>query len=260
MRGGARRCGLGGGGWSGGGIVELQRRLFDWHCEQFFDFRAHLSAGEMEYVELCMEGSGDRRNVAELYSFYSYSHKVDGASGVVDSSRLAYGLLHGTEAIREAGLALATAKGMDAAPFEDGNCEFYGLGWDFAAGVDKVYFRYGDFDRLDGRHRALVEGDGRPFARSGILSFSYRGGRLAEEKVYRFTRHRWRRNYAVLFSKKRRVEQRNHRKWRRWGGGLGQFSEAARRLIGKYREEQGIDLDTYAVDPAGGWEMLYFDY
>lgn len=242
------------------GFVQFQEQLFEWHCDSFFDFRDRLTSKERDYIKCCIAHSLSYRNITDLYSFYTYSHKVNRTTGAIDSSRLAYGLLSGVDPIIEPAREIAAAKGMDTTCFEDSNCIFYGFGWDFADGIEKIYFRYHDFEALPARLQKLAKHDVRPFCKRGIISASYRSGQLREEKLYRFTRYRFKRNFAILFSAKRCVEQHNHPKVFGEDIDRRQFSEASIKLIQRYEKEQGITLDTYAINREKGIDTLYFDY
>ncbi|NCD35014.1 MAG: hypothetical protein EOL87_16550 [Spartobacteria bacterium] len=242
------------------GFVAFQEQLFDWHCDTFFDFRSRLSVKEIAYIKLCIAHSLSYRNVTDLYSFYTYSHNVSRNTGEIDSGRLAYGLLSGVSPIIEPAREIAAEKGMDLTCFDDPNCIFYGFGWDFSDAIEKIYFRYRHFDQLPARLKRLMNHDKRPFCRKGIISASYRHGQLSEEKLYRFTCYRLRTNYAILFSGKRCVEQHNNPKVPGKEVELSPFSDASVQLIKRYKEEQGIALDTYAINKKKGVDTLYFDY
>ena len=241
--------------------LDYQRRLFDWHCERFFDYGSALTSTELEYIDCCIRHSADTRLLSGQFSLFSYSHKVDTLRGKANSSRLAYGTLCG--ALEPAGVAARVVSEkevpLEQELFFDPNLRFYGLGWDVENSVDKAYFFVEDISALHGKYAALINENGSALSKKGILSFSFQGKTRAEEKVYVFHRHGEMRDAAVLCSERRRVVQFNntsasHRKR------LERFSSTSGEIIRAYQERFGTVVDTYAVDEERGLETLYFDY
>jgi len=241
--------------------IDYQRRLFDWHCERFFDFGSVFTDAEMEYVRLCMAHSADTRLLTHSLSLFTYSHKVRPRKGDVNSSRMAYGTLCASPIVARAALDVVRGKGLTLASeaFRDPNLTFYGLGWDVRNGIDKVYFLIRDVTRLNEHRQSLIGRAHGPIRKRGILSFSFNGGAMSEEKVYVFPRRGDLRHAAVLCSRLRTVVQRNNsnllgRK------NLDRFSPPSKEIITAYMREMGTIVDTYVLDPDNDEETLYFDY
>lgn len=172
-----------------GRLAAYHQGLFEWHCRTFFRFDRHLSRDELGYLALCFEladafeerPAGGQENL----SYYTYSHRVAGAD--VNSSRIAYGsMAHAARAAQAAAPVLAAREvAVDGFFFGSPHSTFYGLGWDVLAGHFKVYFHVAPLEALpQERLRALGRVDGGGLRPEGLVSFTYQGGALVEEKVY----------------------------------------------------------------------------
>ena len=170
-------------------LLNYHRYLFQWHCRKFFRFRRHLSEFEKAYLEVCFALARDFREISESgyehFSYYSYSHRVQGDR--VNSSRLAYGsVLHPAEALAAA-LPVLKERGITTDPFflESPLSKFYGLGWDIQEEQFKLYFRVQPLQLLPGQLSGLladyVLDDHRD---EGLVSFTYTRNQLSESKVY----------------------------------------------------------------------------
>lgn len=169
-----------------GALLHYHRRLFQWHCRQFFRFRRHLSEAEKAYLEVCFELPDDYEEISETgyqhFSYYTYSHRVDGEK--VNSSRLAYGSVIHPQPAMQAALPVLAERAIE--PISDPICRFYGLGWDIDAGQFKVYYRCPDMVRLpDSLHDLTAPYDLGNYRSEGLISFTYQGqNQLCERKVY----------------------------------------------------------------------------
>lgn len=166
---------------------DYHRRLFQWHQQTFGEFS--LAACEQDYLDLCFSLAEGYEQRAESgysqYSYYSYSHRVDGPK--VNSSRLAYGLLSHASQTLEAARPVMELRGavQDRFFMESGHSTFYGLGWDFEEEHFKTYFLVDRWDRLSAQlaQLAAVPGEHRPEV---LVSFTFCRGERIEEKVYRY--------------------------------------------------------------------------
>ncbi|MEO1482047.1 MAG: hypothetical protein AAFU77_08060 [Myxococcota bacterium] len=168
-------------------LEDYHARLFDWHCESFFDFRNALMACELDYLGACFALAEDHQETSPRgstnLSYYSYSHRVRGDS--VNSSRLAFGSVARGRFLLPAMRNVLEARGLSTMPFEeDENCTFGGLGWDIASDHFKVYWLVHDVQH----HLASggAEFVGRPPAcrPEGIESWTYRKNERFERKLY----------------------------------------------------------------------------
>ena len=170
-------------------LLNYHRYLFQWHCRKFFRFRRYLSEREKDYLEACFALARDFRETSESgyehYSYYSYSHRIQGE--LVNSSRLAYGsVLHPAEALAAARPVLEErGLNLDLFFLESPHSKFYGLGWDILEEQFKVYFRVQPLQILPIALSALLAdyelGDHRD---EGLVSFTYTRNQLSESKVY----------------------------------------------------------------------------
>lgn len=174
-------------------IVNYHRFLFQWHCRHFFRFRRYLTRAELDYLEACFQLASGFLEVSECgferFSYYTYSHRVDGER--VNSSRLAYGsVLHPAPALTAARPVLAEREiALPSFFLESDASRFYGLGWDVEEHQFKVYFRVVALPQLPADVAALIAGlpleEHRP---EGLVSFTYTRNQLSETKVYLYPR------------------------------------------------------------------------
>lgn len=241
------------------GWQDYQRRLFDWHCATFFDFRSALTLAELGFIDSCIEHSADTRWLSPYFSLFTYSHKVDPAKNRTNSSRLAYGTLLETPELADLAATLSRDKGwpLDPVLLEDANLPFYGLGWDFEEGIDKIYFFVRDIRALPASLARLVPAQSAPLAKRGILSLSFSAGAVTEEKLYVFPKALGGFATATLHSMGRRVVQQcNNSLFGRRD--VSRFSPKSQEIIRAYTEQMGTILDAYSIDEQG-IETLYFE-
>ncbi|MBS2037834.1 hypothetical protein JST97_22810 [bacterium] len=170
-------------------LLNYHRSLFQWHCRKFFRFRRHLSEAEKAYLEVCFALAQDFQEVSEAgyehFSYYSYSHRVEGER--VNSSRLAYGsVLHPAEALQAALPVLSErAVVLDDYFLQACQSKFYGLGWDILEEQFKVYFRVQPVRQLPASLAHLLAGyDLNEHREEGLVSFTFTQNKLSESKVY----------------------------------------------------------------------------
>lgn len=63
---------------------------FNWHCKTFFDYRAHLSKVEMDFILYCMHYVKDNFLEKHNISSKTYNHRIH--SHKTNSSRLGFGI------------------------------------------------------------------------------------------------------------------------------------------------------------------------
>lgn len=170
-------------------MLNYHRYLFQWHCRKFFRFRRHLSAVEKDYLECCFALAESFREISdsgyEHFSYYSYSHRVQGDK--VNSSRLAYGSIHKYGEALQAALPVLKERQIQVDPYflESAQSKFYGLGWDLLEEQFKVYFRVQPLQLLPQSLNHLLEDyvldDHRD---EGLVSFTFTRNQLSESKVY----------------------------------------------------------------------------
>ena len=170
-------------------LLSYHRALFQWHCRKFFRFRRHLTELEKAYLECCFALADSFDEVSESgyehFSYYSYSHRVQGER--VNSSRLAYGsVLHPADALRAA-LPVLEERQLQLEPYflESPQSKFYGLGWDVLEAQFKVYFRVRPIEQLPQALLPLLHGYQLQDHRDeGLVSFTYTHNQLSESKIY----------------------------------------------------------------------------
>jgi hypothetical protein len=173
-------------------VAKIHRRFFQWYCQTFYPLRDNLSQTEWEYLEACFQTAETFCEIPssssyEEYSYYTYSHRVNGEQ--VNSSRFAYGTVVNSQKVLPYSLAVIAERELSIDPYfiEDPNSLFYGLGWDFEAGHFKVYFRILDLEQLPhpSLHKLL---ENIPAERrcEGLVSFTYLGKAVIEEKIYAY--------------------------------------------------------------------------
>jgi len=177
-------------------VIDNQYALFDWHCQRFFPFHEHLTAAEWDYLEACFQSAVlypemPHDSGYDEYSVFSYSHRVAGDQ--VNSSRLAYGSLEYPDEMLAAARPVLAERGIALDPYllDAPESFFYGLGWDFAAGHCKVYFRILDLAKLPfASLHELMETTLPTEQRrqEGLISYTYVEGICHEEKVYIYPR------------------------------------------------------------------------
>lgn len=169
-----------------GRLERYHEHLFRWHCEQFFPFDKQLTKAELSYLRACFQLAEDYVEPTPTgyrqLSYYSYSHRVDGAK--VNSSRIAMGsLAHPDEAWAAAGDVMGERK-IDARAIWPDGAKFYGLGWDLLASDFKLYLWVPDVHRLPERLSVLARPHAQNVRAEGLISFTYTDGQVTEEKVY----------------------------------------------------------------------------
>lgn len=168
------------------------RDLFHWHCQKFFPFDRFLHLSEYEYLERCFqlsEDSDERISRYRPYSYFSYSHRVQGRE--VNSSRLSFGSFEHPGEVWQAAQFVLDYRGIQIPfePTEQSGISFFGLGWDCIADRFKVYFRVQDWKEipLSSVHDQW-EGLSASCEPGGLLELRYTKNRRLEEKVYGFPR------------------------------------------------------------------------
>jgi hypothetical protein len=238
----------------------FQYNQFKWYCKKYFNFLEYLSTNELNYIYKCIDLSDNMRNVSEHLSFYSYSHKVFYDENTIDSSRLAYGLIYNAEKVEEMAKEIAESKNMNMKHFENNNYKFYGFGWDGKERIDKIYFLFNNINYLEKELLTFVNENIKNYAQNGIVSFSYNNGKLIEEKIYLFPLKSYGASSAVMFSKKRKIEQYNNDYIFFNKPLLNKFSKQSVNIINTYKKALNINLCSYAIDKEKKIETLYFDY
>lgn len=175
-------------------LLSYHRALFQWHCRKFFRFRRHLSQLEKDYLEHCFALADSFREVSdsgyEHFSYYSYSHRVQGEQ--VNSSRLAYGSVLHPAAALQAALPVMKERQLqlDAYFLESPQSKFYGLGWDVLENQFKVYFRVQPIQQLPNNLAHLLHGyEPQDHRDEGLVSFTYTQNQLSESKVYLYPKN-----------------------------------------------------------------------
>lgn len=249
-------------GMARGLLRSYHERLFEWHCHRFYPLDRKLSALERRYLQTCFELCADYTEAARTgsthFSYYTFSHRVRGAN--VNSSRFAYGsITHPDDACRPA-VAVCDERGIDLLARLEG-ADFYGLGWDFAAGHFKVYGFLSDLKSLPAHLAALVANQRVELCGEGLVSWTYRGNELAEEKVYVYpelletdgSRTRVARSALMITTGRGLVRQDDVSNPDNW---LERLNPAGREIVAAYRE-LGEDLDTIAYRDPDNF-TLYF--
>jgi hypothetical protein len=244
-------------------------RLWRFHSENFFDFEKALTASELRYIETCHDviawtrtnrfGAETSPFGYEHFSSFSYSHRVDGERA--NSSRIAFGSVTRPHRVRPAALEVIEERGVTVEPLylEHPASFFYGIGWDVEADEFKVYFRViHDQFALPSRHARLLDRVAVDIRPEILVSFTFTGDRLTDEKVYAYPTARSDDaadlQVALMLSSARGlVEQVDVRDTSRWAGRL---NETGRRIIGKYLAF-GDALDTIAFQSRESY-TLYF--
>ena len=239
-----------------------QRRLWQFHRRNFFDFDRALSATELRYIGTCQNAiawSRVNEHGAETspfgyrhFSSYTYSHRVQGEH--VNSSRIAFGSVARSEEVRPAALEVLGHRGVAVDPVYLGNAAsfFYGLGWDVEADQFKVYFRvlHEQFPLPD-RHASLLALAGVGIRPEILVSFTYTGREVAEEKVYAYPATL--QGACMISTRRGVVEQADVRDAAAWAERL---NGAGRDIISRYAEI-GDSLDTIAYQDPDHF-TLYF--
>ncbi|MBT9587306.1 hypothetical protein IV102_28445 [bacterium] len=174
-------------------VLNYHRFLFQWHCRNFFRFRRYLSGAEKDYLETCFALAQGFEEVSESgyshFSYYSYSHRVDGE--LVNSSRLAYGSVCHPGPAWQAARPVLAERSLTLPDFFVNNpvSNFYGLGWDLLERQFKVYFRVTQLTQLPAEVATLI-GPRRleDHREEGLVSYTYVDNQLSETKVYLYPR------------------------------------------------------------------------
>ncbi len=174
-------------------LLAYHQRLFDWHCQNFFRFDRHLTETEFSYFLHCA-------NLAEAYvetspagsthlSYYTYSHRIRHRE--VNSTRMAMGSIENADKAWPMALKVLLERGIESKILPDSVFSFYGLGWDFHAGHFKLYFYIQDISKLPQHwqhlHAAAIGSENQTdedMLAEGLVSFTYRGTEICEEKLY----------------------------------------------------------------------------
>lgn len=168
-------------------LGDYHRKLYRWHCRNFFDFRKGLTGVEKVYLERCFNLADSLSPVSDggyaHFSYYTYSHRVKAES--VNSSRMAFGSLDHPDQALQAAFDVLGRRGLVLPEGLAGQNVFYGLGWDIQDDMFKVYFRSRDWRRLPPDFAPLVVeyswNEHRPEA---LLSLTWAQNSLIERKVY----------------------------------------------------------------------------
>lgn len=170
-------------------LLNYHRYLFQWHCRKFFRFRRHLSEAEKAYLEVCFALAKSFSEVSdtgyEHFSYYSYSHRVQGDR--VNSSRLAYGSVAHPSPALEAARPVLQERCLEVDPYflDTTRSKFYGLGWDIQEEQFKVYFRVLSVATLPAGLTHLLQGyELEDHREEGLVSFTYTRNQLSESKIY----------------------------------------------------------------------------
>ena len=238
-------------------MQSYHRSLFQWHCRHFFRFRRYLSELEKAYLEVCFELPDDFCEISPHgysgFSYYTYSHRVDGNE--VNSSRLAYGSILHSEQAWLAARPVVEERGLQLPEFwsDSSFCHFYGLGWDVQEEQFKVYFRCSDLTRLPAEEQGLTQGRLlKDHLSEGLLSWTWTRGEVSEKKVYLYPRARL--GQATLLSDSRgEVCQQDVEHLGRWWNRL---SVPGQQILARYRE-LNEELDTIAFQDREHY-TLYF--
>ncbi|MCB9643788.1 MAG: hypothetical protein H6728_12005 [Myxococcales bacterium] len=172
----------------------IHQSFFQWYCETFFPIQEHLTPNELAYVQRCFDIHGWFAERApessyEEFSYFTYSHRVRGDQ--VNSSRIAFGSLTKPDEMFVAAAPILKERKIEVDPYFliHENSRFYGIGWDLDEQHLKVYFRLLDLDLLPQTslrtllQQTLPREQRRP---EGLVSFTYIGNQLHEEKVYAY--------------------------------------------------------------------------
>ena len=139
-------------------------------------------------------------------SSFTYSHRVKNSR--TDSARFRLGTTSQFDRMYAAALPVLEARGIDLpqkllAEAPKGSMRFYGLGWDHSKNHFKVYLMVHDLSAMPARYQhmlpetldrdtrylnftesAFKEGSVRVLLTTSLLSFTFEGNRVVEEKVY----------------------------------------------------------------------------
>lgn len=253
-------------------VTDVHHRFFRWYCDTFCDLQAGLSDTEMAYLQECFRLAEVFAEVPEdsgydEYSYFTYSHRVRG--GEVNSSRFAYGSVANPHASLEAALPVLQERKVtvDAYFLKDPNSLFYGLGWDLEANQFKVYFRVLELAQMPLASLqellasvTLDEAKQRP---EGLVSFTFVGQELYEEKVYVYPQPEAAQYHDIFPGTKGRVVMATSRR-----GAITQYDVSGTRLwrqklnatgraIVDTYAQRGYTLDTIAMQDQDNF-TLYF--
>jgi len=174
------------------GPGEQIQRMYDWHCDNFFDFNKHLPTRELEYIRqsyLVMDSWDQDMTDDFSYSVASFSHRIQGEN--VNSSRLYAGSFVHYSKLEPQIIEIIKHRGLspDKLPIAqqaEGYRPLLGLGWNVEEDDFKVYGYVDDLTKTpDGDildlFRSSADLDAHPF---GLVSYTFKGNRISEKKVY----------------------------------------------------------------------------
>ncbi len=249
-------------------VGKHHRKFFNWFCETFYPLDKKFSKVEMNYIEYCFdltEWFAEKPEDSDYreFSYFTYSHRVKGRE--VNSSRFAVGSLEHPEEAMERALEVIEFRGVSFPNYfvESDNSVFYGLGWDLEEGLFKVYFRIRELQKLPFESlQKLMEEVEVEYRQEGLVSYTFAGTQLVEEKVYVYpilseeqllpgTK-----SQALMISSVRGVISQydvdvfDSKFWRE------KLNETGKKILDIYAE-RGYSLDTIAIDDSDNF-TLYF--
>ncbi len=167
-----------------GYFSRIMHTLYQWHCENYFDFQKSFSTEEKEYIDACTQQMTLWRydiHQAPWLRSATYSHKI--YKGSINSSRFACGHLGNKKNILDIVHKVMKKRNLELS--ENELKYFYGLGWDFKEEHFKVYTYHPDAEGLSTTQMMLKKKLNKFSSKKNFIGLTlYKKNKKIEQKIY----------------------------------------------------------------------------
>lgn len=165
---------------------DFMKKFHEFYCQNYFNFDKNMTVLEKEFVKnRLMEPNGwwVKMSPSVELSTITYSQRIDGNK--VNSSRIGCGSLVPKDDAQKMARDICKVRGINLAELKDQGSPL-GLAWDFEEDLFKVYFFEQNLKQqpdpsLKTLFSQITGYELHPF---GIRSYSFRGGKIVEKKIY----------------------------------------------------------------------------
>lgn len=246
-------------------IISKHYYLFNWYCDNFYDFKNVLSENELKYIYNIFNHSPievlNKTMDGKRLSYITFSHIIK--DDIINSSRFSIGsimlpnlsLNYALDILKDRNIILPKYLLSD-------DYKFGGLGWDLDNDYFKVYFRCLNKNffyihkniYLNCRNKKIFkkiqnEYKSNKYWKEGILSFTYKNNKLYEKKIYVYPKYNKKYLTTYMLSNIRGIIKQNDI------NNYNTNDKIEKKLIEKYNN-RNFKLDTVSMSKEG--KVFYF--